>query len=290
MHFGYSTNAFVKFSIFEAVEKIAQLGFAGIEIMGDRPHVYPVDFGPEETYRLKKLIGDRGLKITNLNSFTLFAIGDTYLPSWIEPKEERRKMRIEHTRQCLNLASTLGCPSISVPPGGPLGNMTRKEAMSLFFQGLAKVIPLAEELHIKILVELEPNLLMETSGHFKEFIREIRSPAVGLNFDIGHFFCVGEDPSASFHDLFPWIGHIHLEDIAGSRVHHHLIPGKGAIDFLKILKTISGMQYAGDISLELYTYADTPMEAGQESLRYLLPIFREAGISPGPLERKKLWP
>ena len=72
MKLGYSSNAFVKFSIFAAVEKIAQLASAGIEIMCDRPHLYPGNFNHEGVACLKQSIEDRGLKITNLNSFTLF--------------------------------------------------------------------------------------------------------------------------------------------------------------------------------------------------------------------------
>jgi sugar phosphate isomerase/epimerase len=44
MYFGYSTNAFVRFSLEEAIKKIAGLGFNGIEIMCDQPHLYPPDF------------------------------------------------------------------------------------------------------------------------------------------------------------------------------------------------------------------------------------------------------
>ena len=131
MTFGYSTNAFVKFSLFEAVEKISRLGFGGIEIMGDRPHLYPPDFGPEKLAQLKQLIERNGLSITNLNSFTLFAVGDTYLPSWIEPEEKRREIRIQHTMECLRIASSLGCRNISIPPGGPLQGMSRRS--SFFF-------------------------------------------------------------------------------------------------------------------------------------------------------------
>ncbi|MGD0623482.1 MAG: sugar phosphate isomerase/epimerase family protein [Thermodesulfobacteriota bacterium] len=278
MRLGYSTNAFVKFSIFVAVEKISQLGFGGIEIMCDRPHLYPPDFGPENLARLKGSIQKRGLRITNLNSFTLFAVGDTYLPSWIEPSEERRQIRIDHTLQCLKLASDLGCRNISVPPGGPLAEISRKKAFAHFYRGLEKVIPMAEQLSIKILVEPEPNLLLENSQQFQEFIREVRSPAVGLNFDIGHFFCAGEDPTEAFQELFQWIGHIHIEDIGPSRVHNHLIPGHGAINFLEIFKTMGRMNYKGDISLELYPYVDTPVEAGREGRAYLLSIFKEAGL------------
>lgn len=278
MILGYSTNAFVKFSVFEALEKIARLGFLGVEIMCDRPHLYPPDYGEEDLARLKSLINEHGLKVTNLNSFTLFAVGDTYLPSWIESQEERREIRIQHTLQCLKLADFFSCKNISVPPGGPLDDMPREKALSLFHRGLERVAPVAEDLSVKILVEPEPDLLMENTNEFKEFIRDVKSPAIGLNFDIGHFFCAGEDPSAAFEELFEWIGHVHLEDIAETRVHNHLILGHGAIQLEQVFKTMIKLGYEGDVSLELYPYVDTPEEAGRESLEYLRKLLHETGL------------
>jgi sugar phosphate isomerase/epimerase len=276
--FGYSTNAFVKFSLFEAIAKIAQLGFHGIEIMGDRPHLYPPDFDDHQLANLRAVIDHNGLKVTNLNSFTLFAVGDTYLPSWIEPEEERRKIRIRHTLDNLRVAEYLGCKNISVPPGGPLGGVTRQEAFTLFHEGLNQVASLAEELGVKILVEPEPDLLMENTREFKKFIKDVQSNAIGLNFDIGHFFCAGENPATAFEELFEWIGHVHIEDIAPNRVHHHLIAGQGAVRFKEIFETMVRLDYRGDISLELYPYVDTPEEAGRKSLEYLKPIFYESGL------------
>jgi sugar phosphate isomerase/epimerase len=279
MVFGYSTNAFVKFSLVEAVTRIARLGFKGVEIMADRPHLYPPDVDAAEFQRLEQALAGGGLKVTNLNSFTLFAVGDTYLPSWIEPDRRRREVRIRHTRDCLHVARRLGCTNISVPPGGPLSGIARREAERLFYDGLEQVIPLAEELGLRILVEPEPGLMIETTRQFQEFVRGIRSAAVGLNFDIGHFFCAGEDPGEAFETLFEWVGHVHLEDIAATREHRHLIAGQGAIRFAEVLSRMRRLGYAGDISLELYPYVDTPDEAGRESLAFLKPIFQHAGFA-----------
>jgi sugar phosphate isomerase/epimerase len=281
MILGYSTNAFVKFSVFEAVEKIGRLGFGGVEIMCDRPHLYPPDYDEKNLTRLKTLIDDQGLKVTNLNSFTLFAVGDTYLPSWIELQEERREIRIQHTLQCLKVADFFGCKNISVPPGGPVGEISREKAMTLFHRGLERVAPLAQELDIKILVEPEPDLLMENTREFKEFIVDVKSPAIGVNFDIGHFFCAGEDPSGAFEELFEWIGHVHLEDIAANRAHNHLVLGHGAIQFQEVFKTMINLGYKGDVSLELYPYVDTPEEAGRESLSYLRTLQQQSGLDLG---------
>lgn len=278
MIFGYSTNAFKKFSLDDALKKISRLGFKGVEIMGDRPHLYPPDYGENELKRLNQIIRKSNLKVTNLNSFTLFAVGNTYLPSWIEPEKKRREIRVRHTLDSLRIAKQIDCANISIPPGGPLNGISRAQAMRLFYQGLEQVTPLAEELELKLLVEPEPDLMIETTTQIKAFIADVKSTSVGINFDIGHFFCAGEDPQAAFEELYEWVGHVHLEDIASSREHNHLIAGHGAIQFKSIFESMVRLGYRGDISLELYPYVNTPEAAGQKSLDYLRPIFEESGL------------
>jgi sugar phosphate isomerase/epimerase len=280
MVFGYSTNAFVKFSLLDSFDKIAALGFKGAEIMCDQPHLYPPEYGPDRLAQVKARLTALGLKPTNLNSFTLFAVGDTYLPSWIEPEAERRRIRVEHTLACLEIAAVLGCANISVPPGGPLEKgMTRKEALAYFHKGLDQVIPKAEALGVQLLIEPEPHLLMERTAEIKPFVADIRCDAVGINFDIGHFFCAGEDPTAALEELFPWVGHMHIEDIAADRSHNHLIAGLGAIDYPSVLAAMRRLGYDRDISLELYPYVDRPEAAGRESLAHLLPLMQAAGLT-----------
>ena len=279
MIFGYSTNAFVKYSLLDSFDMIARLGFAGVEIMCDQPHLYPPEYDNAALTKVKVSLEKNGLKPTNLNSFTLFAVGDTYLPSWIEPEAARRRIRVDHTLACLEIAAFIGCRNISVPPGGPLPeNMTRKEALHLFHQGMDQVIPKAEELGVQLLIEPEPNLLMERTAEIKPFVSEIQAPAVGINFDIGHFYCAGEDPAAAFEELYPWVGHIHIEDIAPTREHNHLIAGLGAIDFPSVFTAMKRSAYLYDMSLELYPYTDRPEAAGKDSLAHLLPFLREAGL------------
>ncbi len=278
MGFGYSTNAFVQTSLVTAIESIARLGFSGVEIMGDKPHLYPPEFSDEAIVGLRDQIRESGLKITNINCFTLFAVGDTYLPSWIEPAEKRREIRIRHTLNTIHVAALLECKNISIPPGGPVEQMSEKEATTLFYKGLDRVIPEAEEQNIKLLIEPEPGLLLENSRQFMSFIRDVRSSMVGLNFDVGHFFCVNESPAEAFETLFEWVGHVHIEDIDKARNHHHLIPGRGAIGYDDFFKVAHKMGYGGDITLELYTCSDSPMAAGRESFNYLKPYFERYGL------------
>jgi sugar phosphate isomerase/epimerase len=63
-----------------------------------------------------------------------------------------------------------------------------------------------------------------------------------------------------------------VEDIAASRVHHHLVPGDGAIDFREVLAALDAIGYAGWITVELYPFIADPDTAGRRAREYLLSL------------------
>ena len=62
--------------------------------------------------------------------------------------------------------------------------------------------------------------------------------------------------------------HYHLEDIAATRVHQHLVPGCGAIDFTATLAAIRDTGYDGWLTVELYPYLDDPDAAAREAKEF----------------------
>jgi protein FrlC len=271
MKLAFSSNAFKAHTIETCINEISSLGYEGVEILCDYPHAYPPAMKPDTIRSLLALLTERHLSISNLNAFSLYAINDVYHPSWIEASESLRKVRMQHTVNCIRLAKTLGAGTLSTEPGG-ICDRSKDNLMELrkmFINAISEVAIEAEKNDIRILVEPEPNLLLETSKDFLDFIKEVASHAIGLNFDIGHFFCVGEDPTQLVYKLADYIGHIHLADIAASRIHNHLIPGDGAIDFRGVLKAISDIGYNGFITVELYPYQDDPVYAARQAYDYL---------------------
>ena len=273
MILSFSSNAFKKFSLDVAIREIAKIGYKGVEILCDIPHAYPPEFSKEQAKKIKNLISDLNIGISNLNAFTLYAIGDVYHPSWIENDYKLREIRIKHTIDCIYLAKTLGAKNLSTEPGGPINIKKNKIEsnilLKIFADGLKKVKFIAEENDVKILVEPEPSLLIENSQQFLELMKTICSDYIKLNFDIGHFYCVKEDPSETILKLIDYIEHFHLSDIANNRVHYHLIPGIGSIDFEQVFDTIKKIGYKGFVTVELYPYQDNPIEVAKQAYNYL---------------------
>lgn len=274
MKFAFSTNAYRQFSIAQTCRRIARLGFQGIELLADVPHAWPVNLLPEQKEHIRSCLTENGLEISNINAFMMNAVADTrqtfWYPSWIEPYAPYRALRREHTIRCLELAAELGAKNIQTEPGGPLPEgMSWKEGAALFYDELMPCVERAEKLNVGLLIEPEPQLLIETFDQYLEFMEKIQSPAVGLNFDIGHAFCVGDDPATWIPRLAEHTRHYHIEDISAERVHHHLIPGDGAIDFAPILSAIQETGYSGWVTVELYPYLENPDEAGKRALEFL---------------------
>lgn len=269
MKLAFSSNAFRRYTLADAIRIIASAGFQGIEIMADVPHAYPPHLSDNDILEILRILEENRLEISNINAFMLHAIGDTYHPSWTEKDPVLRQMRVEYTLGCIDLANRLGAATLSTEPGGPMTGGSRQEELRLFFDGLEKMKPRAQTKGVRILIEPEPGLLIENSREFREFFQWLDPAVFGLNFDIGHFFCVGEDPVRLIRELKECIHHFHLEDIAASREHHHLMPGQGAIDLPRVLEAIDSIGYSGFVTVELYTYEDHAQEATEQAFAYL---------------------
>jgi sugar phosphate isomerase/epimerase len=279
LQLAFSTNAYLKVPFAEAVRRLAALGYAGVEVMADVPHAWPAYLLEEQKQGIRDSLAKNRLAISNVNAFMMNAINDPrqryWHPSWIEPDRHYRQIRIDHTMRALTLARELGAPCITTEPGGPLEpGGSWSAALKLFVEMLKPVIAHAEKEGVLLLIEPEPGLIVETADQFEELMKHLDSPAVGLNFDIGHFYCVGDEPAPTIHRLARHVRHIHLEDIAATRVHHHLIPGEGAIDFASVLRAIDAIGYQGWVTIELYPYVDDPDRAARAARERILDLIR----------------
>lgn len=274
MKLAFSSNAYLRYPIEDTIERIASFGYQGIELLADVPHAWPAGLLESQKQSIRDALAKHKLTISNINAFMMNAIADPrqpyWHPSWIEPDPNYRAIRREHTKRALQLARDLGAPNITTEPGGPLApGQSWREAAAIFYEELMPCIEVAEAVGVTLLIEPEPGLLIEKFDQYLDFVDRIDSPMVGLNFDVGHAYCVGEDPQDWVSKMAQHTRHYHLEDIAASRVHQHLVPGHGAIDFSATLAAIQNSGYTGWLTVELYPYIDNPDQAALDAKNFL---------------------
>ena len=282
----FSSNAYLDVPVEEAVARIADAGYRGIELLADVPHAWPAGLLPGQKRAIRTAVERHGLVISNINAFMMNAIADPrqpyWHPGWTDPDPHYRAIRREHTKRALRLAAELGARSISTEPGGELQpGQSRAEATAIFLDEIGPVLEVAADCGVMLLVEPEPGLLIETFAEYLDFVGRIGHPSLGLNFDVGHAYCVGDDPAVWVPRMKDHTRHYHVEDIAASRVHHHLVPGEGAIDFPAVLRAIATHSPDLWVTVELYPYRDRPDEAAVAARRHLLAVAAAAGVELG---------
>ncbi len=274
MKLAYSSNAYIRTSLEEALKSIAGLGFTGAEILCDHPHWFPGRTTHREIEQTAALLETLSLKISNLNANTANGFFDplppvnVFEPALSSADETHRSWRVKFSIEAIHMAKLIGAECISVTSGQPGSGGTPKRGLVLFIDSLKRICEAAEKHDVRIGVEYEPGLLVERAEELMEVIEQVGSSKLGVNLDIGHSFLSGEDPEKTIDLLKGRIWNVHVEDIA-DRKHFHLVPGEGEMPMHRYFEALQSTGYEGFLTVELYTYPDTPGQAGSAALRYL---------------------
>ncbi|XVH33063.1 sugar phosphate isomerase/epimerase family protein (plasmid) [Haloferacaceae archaeon DSL9] len=275
----FSTNAYTRFELPEAVERIAEHGYSGVEILADTPHAYLPEFGDADRASLKRKLDETGLAVSNINANTACGYYDDappsafFDPTIITANDDERRWRIEYTKDAIDLAAIVDAPAVCVATGRPLPGNPPERAYEFLVDSLDTIANYAESKGVSVGIEFEPELLVECTEEVLSLVETVQSDALGVNLDIGHVAVYGDDPAESIRQCAGHITGLHLEDIVGGRrgKHYHRIPGEGDLDFGDVFETLDDIGYDGFATMELYTYPEAPDRAAAASYDALEP-------------------
>jgi sugar phosphate isomerase/epimerase len=278
--YAYSTNAYTRYDLFDAIGRVAELGFDGVEILADFPHALPAHLDDFES--VKRAVEDAGLAVSNINANTARGlVGESVDaadvgPTFLDPDPVIRAARMDHIAWCIDFAAALGAPC-SVTTGPSPEGMSEDEGLERCVDGLRDVMTLAESAGVKIGIEYEPGFLIGDAERLQWAFDEVDHPLLGANYDIGHAVVAHEDPVEGLRRFHDRIWNLHVEDIQED-VHYHLIPGSGDIDFARLFEEIVRLELDAFLTLELYTMSSRPDGAGKTSLANLRRVWRQLQI------------
>ena len=161
MKLAFSTNAFTRFTLLEALRAIRSAGYVGAEILADVPHAWPDALDQRQVSEIRRELEKLGLAVSNINANCSFgywkdAPPEPYFePSLISPNPQHRKDRTRLILKTLEFAKAVGAANISITSGRMLGGMPAVAAAKQFAESMKPILDRADA-HS---AEPSPNLL-----------------------------------------------------------------------------------------------------------------------------------
>jgi sugar phosphate isomerase/epimerase len=278
MKLAFSTNAYTRSTLVQALRGIARAGFSGVEILADIPHAYPDAIDDALIDQVTRTLDETKLQVSNVNANCSFGYWDDappepyFEPSLISPNPKHREDRARLILKTLDFAKKIGAQNISITSGRCLGGMPPDRAAEQFAESINPILDRAEQLNVRIGVECEPGLFIEYVAELRQWIDRLGSACLGANLDIGHSQVIGESIPDAVTLLSDRIWNLHVEDIPG-RKHYHMIPGEGSIDWQAVRAALEAIHYDRFLTVELYTHTANPQEAAEKSFAFLSRAF-----------------
>src|SRR5688572_6149250 len=274
MKLAFSTNAYTRHSLTDALRGIRAAGFEGVEILADVPHAYPGTMDDVTTDSVRRELDQLGLTVSNINCNCTFgywkhAPPEPYFePSLISPDAQHRADRTKLILRTLEFAKAVGARNVSITSGRCLGGMPPDKAARQFAESIRPVLDKADAVGVDVGIECEPGLFLEYVAELREWIDRLGHPRFGANLDIGHSVVIGEDIGEAVRTLTGWIWNMHVEDLPG-RKHYHMIPGEGNLNWIALRSALLDINYDRFLTVELYTHTEDPQAAAEKSFRFL---------------------
>ena len=258
------------YTLEETIDRIADIGYDGIEIMASSPHLWPDYMGEEDIKKIMKKVEDRGLEVAALCA----ALGGGPGLNPASPIEKERIASVKYYTDLIRIATGLNCKTVVVLPGWVVWPTPYEQAWDWLVKNLKKCATVAEDADVVLAVEpVSPNWanLVVTMFDGLRLLESVGSKNVQLNLDS----CQVYESLQNLTDYIEkWgkehIAHVHISES------ERLPLGRGDINLKAFLNALKAIKYDKWLSVELW--GPDPDSAAFESLEYLKQIMRTLNI------------
>jgi sugar phosphate isomerase/epimerase len=252
LRFGYGTNGFGSHRLEDALEVIAGLGYDGVALTVDQPHLDP--FAPDlaaRTTAVRERLDRLGLAV-------VVETGARYvMDAWHkhEPtlvSTDGRERRVDLLCRAVRIASDLGAEAVSFWSGTLPEGIGADDGWQRLLAGVEAVLGEAERHDVVCAFEPEPGMFVDTVAGVLDLRRRLGSPErLRVTLDIGH--CVCNEPGTvadCVHQAGALLANVQLDDMVPG-VHEHLEFGAGEVDLPNALGALLDVGYSGLAAVEL---------------------------------------
>lgn len=269
LRFAYNTNGCGSHRLDDALELMAESGYAGVALTLDHHHLDP--FAPswhEQARALRR-------RLDTLSFGSVIETGARFLldprakhePTLVTADPEGRARRVAFLKRAIDIAAILQSEAVSFWAGVPKPGVDRAEAHGWLRDGLAEVVAYAERAGVTAAFEPEPGMLIETPAEWEA----LDIAGLSLALDTGHCLVTQEiEPAEAVRRWAAHLGTVSIEDMKRG-VHLHLPFGAGDMDMPAILDALEAVRFEKLVCVELSRespQADKAIPASLEWLRH----------------------
>jgi sugar phosphate isomerase/epimerase len=274
LRFGYGTNGFASHRLDDALTVIAGLGYDGVALTVDHPHLDPFAPAAElsaRTAALRHRLDDLGLAVV-IETGARYALDPwrKHQPNLVSASADGRARRVDLLRRAVRIAAELGAEAVSFWSGTAPPGTTAEDGWRRLVPGVHAVLDEAERHGVVCAFEPEPGMFVDTLAAALELRRRLGEPeSLRLTLDIGH--CVCNEPGTiteCVHAAGPLLANVQLDDMLPG-VHEHLEFGEGEVDLPAALGALLDVGYAGLAAVELPRHSHAAPEVARRSLAAL---------------------
>jgi sugar phosphate isomerase/epimerase len=242
--YSFNTLCYLDEDVRESIARVAECGYQGIELAGDRQR-YDVDTVRAECER-------HGIKVSSICS--LF----TEQRDFSHADPDRRMTALNYAKEMIDFAASVEAPVVIVAPTAlmrtkPTSLVERERDWAL--QGLYETGKYAERRQIQL--SIEPWNRYETYWLHRleqalSLVEDLQLDNVGVMGDTFHMNIEEADMAAAIRLAGARLNHVHLADSA------RLSPGTGHLDFQPIVQALKEIHYSGYVTFELLPNESDP--------------------------------
>lgn len=282
-----------------AVQKIGELGFDGLEmIVAEKEDLFDY-YTPDRVKKLRSMYESYGMELSQL------ALYATVVTGLMETGKAKKQAAYDLFKKGFEIAQGLGTDKVNIVSNWPNEftapipylpchfhpngvnpfspklkmdiprNYDAKGAWENYIESLQVLTEICEENQMDFLVEGHANVVVGTSDAFLRASDQITSERFGTNFDTAWQLLQREYLPWSVYKLGDKIRHIHVRDGDGMLCYTYP-PGMGIIDWNGFVKALLDIGYDGFLSLEL-AGLDNPEKYVKEAKEYMERILLEEG-------------
>jgi len=270
MNYAFNTWAYSSFPAWlpcypldEAIQRIAAIGYDGVEIGCAAPHAWPAYLSKERRAELRKLLEASGLQAVSL--LPTPGGGPGFNPA--SPLPEEREATVRYYNEVIDLASDLGAKKVLYIAGWQIFGTSRQQAWDRTKNCLDQIASHADKKGITIVVEptAAATNLIETADDAMELMRSVARDNVKVMFDTLHALYRNEIPADYVRAMRDDLVHIHVSDS------NRVIPGEGRVDWIGLMQALNECGYDGYLTMEIGLDSRTadPDQIARTALKFL---------------------